>query len=94
VELTIAHPDTRSNLATAVVILGGPALFLSGHTLFKLGFSGHLARSCLVVIGYLAALIPVAAASPVLITSAVSFGVAALLAARHTYVRCASASKN
>ena len=34
-ELTIAHPGGHTSAATAAVILGGPALFLAGHALFK-----------------------------------------------------------
>jgi low temperature requirement protein LtrA len=34
-ELTIAHPLGHADLATAATVLGGPALFLAGHLLFK-----------------------------------------------------------
>jgi low temperature requirement protein LtrA len=34
-ELAIAHPLGHADLATAATVLGGPALFLAGHLLFK-----------------------------------------------------------
>ncbi|HEX7101282.1 MAG TPA: low temperature requirement protein A [Nitrolancea sp.] len=34
-ELTISHAGGQANLAVAAVLLGGPALFLTGHALFK-----------------------------------------------------------
>jgi low temperature requirement protein LtrA len=34
-ELTLAHPLEHADLATVATVLGGPALFLAGHLLFK-----------------------------------------------------------
>jgi low temperature requirement protein LtrA len=34
-ELVISRPGSRARLAAAAVILGGPALYLAGQTLFK-----------------------------------------------------------
>jgi low temperature requirement protein LtrA len=34
-ELAIAHPIGHADLATAATVLGGPALYLAGHLLFK-----------------------------------------------------------
>ena len=34
-ELIIAHPTGSTDLPTAAVVLGGPALYLIGHALFK-----------------------------------------------------------
>jgi low temperature requirement protein LtrA len=65
-ELTIAHPTGHTDLATAAVVLGGPALFLVGHTLVKWAIFRVVSLSRVVGIALLAALIPVATfASPV-----------------------------
>jgi low temperature requirement protein LtrA len=39
-ELTLAHPSGSSEWATALILVGGPALFLLGATLFKLAVFG------------------------------------------------------
>jgi low temperature requirement protein LtrA len=57
-ELTIAHADGQAGAGTAAVILGGPALFLAGHALFKRSLSGRLYTSRLVAILVLAFLTP------------------------------------
>ena len=59
-ELTIAHPTGPTDAATAAVILGGPALFLAGHTLYKLAIFQQLSLSRLAGIAALALLVPVA----------------------------------
>ena len=41
-ELAIAHPSDQLEVATASLILGGPALFLVGQTLFKWAVWGHV----------------------------------------------------
>ena len=57
-ELTIAHPDGHPRAATTVVILGGPALYLAGHALYKRALSGRIYVSRLVAIVALGALVP------------------------------------
>ncbi|MGH9174430.1 MAG: low temperature requirement protein A, partial [Vicinamibacterales bacterium] len=59
-ELTIAHPAGHTDTATAAVVLGGPALFLAGHALFKWAMFQRLSISRLLGIAALGALIPVA----------------------------------
>ncbi|HEX5167232.1 MAG TPA: low temperature requirement protein A, partial [Thermomicrobiales bacterium] len=59
-ELSIAHPRGETDTATAAVILGGPALFLAGHTLYKLAIFGYFSRPRLAGIAALILLIPVA----------------------------------
>ena len=44
-EVAIAHPRNQVDLATACLILGGPALFLVGETLFKRALWGHVSVS-------------------------------------------------
>jgi low temperature requirement protein LtrA len=34
-EIVLAHPSTRGHLSTAWLVLGGVALYLAGHALFK-----------------------------------------------------------
>ncbi|WP_329104073.1 low temperature requirement protein A [Micromonospora sp. NBC_01699] len=58
-ELVIAHPDGHTGTATIVTVLGGPALFLAGHALFKHSVFGGVSKPRLVAVGVLAALVPV-----------------------------------
>ena len=57
-ELTIAHPNDTGSLLTTIVNLGGPALYLVGHTLFKQAIFGILPRSRIVALVVLLALLP------------------------------------
>ena len=59
-ELSIAHPTGPTDTATAAVILGGPALFLAGHGLFKWAMFQRVSISRLAGIATLALLAPVA----------------------------------
>jgi len=71
-EIAIAHPGQEVSIAEAALILGGPGLYLLGHTLFKLAIWGHLSPSRAAGILALGALIPLAtiASALVLIASA------------------------
>jgi low temperature requirement protein LtrA len=71
-EVALAHPGDQLNTATACLILGGPALFLVGHALFKWALWGYVPRSRLAAIGALVALIPVAVVSTVLVLLALT----------------------
>jgi low temperature requirement protein LtrA len=66
-EVAIAQPDNALNVATACLILGGPALFLVGQTLFKWSLWGHVPLDRLAAIGAVLVLIPVAVVSTVLV---------------------------
>ena len=55
-ELVIAHPSGHADPAEVATILGGPALFLLGHALFKLSAFKRVSVSRLVAIGGLALL--------------------------------------
>jgi low temperature requirement protein LtrA len=69
-ELTIAHPMGHTDAATAASVLGGPALFLAGHALFKYSLFGHISMSRLTAIIILAGMIPVAyVVSPVVLST-------------------------
>ncbi len=69
-ELTIAHPGGHTSAATAAAVLGGPALFLAGHALFKLVVFGRLSLPRLIGIVALVALVPVSAVVPPLVLAA------------------------
>ena len=73
-ELMIAHPTGHADIATVATILGGPALFLAGHALFKLAVFRVVSVPRLVAIALLAAFVPVALALPPL-----AIGVVAML---------------
>jgi low temperature requirement protein LtrA len=74
-ELAIAHPGDQVDAATACLILGGPALFLFGHTLFKWALWGHVPRARLAAIGAVIALIPLAIVSTTLLLLALTSAV-------------------
>lgn len=92
IELTISHPLAHGAVATAAVSLGGPALYLAGHALFKRAISGHLSWSRIIAIAALAAMIPVAAVSPILLTSAAAGFIVVLVACWDTYALRARAA--
>jgi low temperature requirement protein LtrA len=79
IELTMTEPRGDTSVATAAVILGGPALYLAGSTLFDLALTGHAPRSRLGAIVLLAALAPLAAVvEPLVLSSAAMLVVLAL----------------
>lgn len=55
-ELALAHPDGHTELTAAVIILGGPALYLLGTALFKRLTAPHFPLSHIVGLGLLALL--------------------------------------
>ena len=63
-DLAIAHPGGRAGGALIAAVLGGPALFLAGHALFKWAMFGVLSVPRLAAIAALAALVPVGLAVP------------------------------
>jgi low temperature requirement protein LtrA len=70
-ELTLAHPGGHTGIATAAVILGGPALYLAGNAAFKRLTAPYVPLSHSVGLGLLAALIlAVPAASPLALSAA------------------------
>jgi low temperature requirement protein LtrA len=73
-ELTIAHPHDTGSLMTTAVILGGPALYLLGHSLYKRVVFGILPPSRIVALVVLLALIPAG-----LVLSNLAISVAAML---------------
>ena len=65
-ELTVAHPGQTGTLASIALKLGGTALFVAGHALFKGAVFGVLPISHAVAVTALMALIPVGFAIPTL----------------------------
>jgi low temperature requirement protein LtrA len=63
-ELLVAHPGRELGWTPAVLALGGPALFLAGHALFKGSLSGSVPVSRIVAAGALVALVPLARYAP------------------------------
>jgi low temperature requirement protein LtrA len=87
-ELTIAHPRGHTDMATAITVLGGPALFLAGHALFKWSLVGHISSSRVYAIAALTAFIPVAyVVSPVVLSSAATLTVGGVVVADTLYRR-------
>jgi low temperature requirement protein LtrA len=59
-ELTIAHPDGHMEVAAAIVLLGGPALYLAGNVFFKRASAKYYPLSHLVGLGLLLGIAPFA----------------------------------
>ena len=67
-ELIIKHPAGHADAATVVTALGGPALFLAGHALFKFTVFGVVSVVRIAAILLLGILVPIAAGlTPLLI---------------------------
>ncbi|MEV0393981.1 low temperature requirement protein A [Polymorphospora rubra] len=83
-KLTIAGPTGRTDVAVVATVLGGPALFLTGHALFKKAVFGHPSRDRLVAVAVLVALAPLGLLVPPLLLSALATLVLAGVAAWDT----------
>lgn len=66
-ELVIAHPMGHADVAIIATVLGGPALFLAGHALFRYAVFRAVSAPRLVAIALLGAFVPIALALPALI---------------------------
>src|SRR5829696_1138193 len=71
-ELTVTHPGDRATAALLTLALGGTALFLAGHALFKWAVFGVLSWPRVVAIAALIALVPVGFEMPVLALTGVA----------------------
>jgi low temperature requirement protein LtrA len=76
-ELVITHPSGRTATALAVVILGGPALFLAGRAGFEYIVFARVSRNRPIGVLVLAALTPVALHVPPLVAAAAATAVLA-----------------
>ena len=83
-ELSIAHPDGHLHLADALVIIGGPALYLLGNTLFKRASAKYYPLSHLVGLMLLAILAPFALLCTPLIMAAATTAVLIMVAVWET----------
>jgi low temperature requirement protein LtrA len=67
-EMVISHPDGHVGLREALVIFGGPVLYLAGNICFKRASAQHMPLSHLVGLGLLALIAPVyASCSPLIL---------------------------
>ncbi|MCO5993740.1 low temperature requirement protein A [Actinoallomurus rhizosphaericola] len=57
-ELVVAHPHGHMTGGTAAALLGGPALFVAGHALFKRAVFGHFTAARVLALLTLAVLTP------------------------------------
>jgi len=70
-ELVLHHPGGHTELKTAIVLIGGPAIYLLGNGWFKWLSAPYFPLSHLVGLAMLALLIPaVSIASPLILSSA------------------------
>jgi low temperature requirement protein LtrA len=83
-ELVIQHPTGHADLALVATVLGGPALFLAGHALFKYAAFRVVSAPRLVAIGVLAGFAPLAMALPPLAIGAVAMLVIVGVAVQET----------
>lgn len=84
-ELTIAHPGGHTSAATAAVILGGSALFLAGHALFKWAVFNRLSIPRLLALLALAALVPVSLVVPPLALAVAATAIIVAVAISDTF---------
>jgi low temperature requirement protein LtrA len=83
-EITIAHSGGHVDLADALVLLGGPALYLLGNVFFKRASAKHYPLSHLVGLGLLVLLAPVALFATPLALGAATTAVFVLVASWET----------
>jgi low temperature requirement protein LtrA len=79
-ELTLHHPGGHTDIKTAAVILGGPAFYLAGNSLFKWFTAPYAPLSHTVGLGLLAALILAVPFVPPLALSAATTAILILVA--------------
>ena len=79
-ELMLQHPGGHTDLKTAAVILGGPALYLLGNVLFKWLSAPYFPLSHIVGLALLGLLAPVLATAPPLALSAAANAVLVIVA--------------
>lgn len=71
-QLTISDPRGETTLATALVTLGGPALFLWGHFMFHRVAFGYTKPILIAVIAFLAACVPISTMTSPLVVGLLS----------------------
>ncbi len=88
-EVVIAHPGSSPSGVELAVILGGPVLYLIGHTLFRLRMIHNVSRKRLAAAAAIVALAPLGAALTSLGVAACVLAILALLAIAETRNRLA-----
>jgi low temperature requirement protein LtrA len=78
-ELVLHHPGGHTDLKTAAVMLGGPALYLIGNGWFKWLSAPYFPLSHLAGLGLLVLLIPLAIVAPPLLLAALTTAVLILV---------------
>ncbi|NUO55955.1 MAG: low temperature requirement protein A [Hamadaea sp.] len=81
-ELVIAHPLGHSSWPAIATVLGGAALFLAGHALYKWALSRKLSRGRLIACAALLAVMPVAPHLPPIVLAGLAAVVVAAVAVR------------
>jgi low temperature requirement protein LtrA len=80
--LLVAQPTQPAGVPTASILLGGTAIFLAGHALFKLAVWHHVSRSHIAAIILLLLLVPIAVFLPGLAVAALAIvGLGVVIAA-------------
>jgi low temperature requirement protein LtrA len=80
--LLLGQPTQPAGVATASILLGGTAIFVAGHALFKLAIWHHVSRSHIAAIILLLLLIPIAVFLPGLAVAALAIvGLSVVVAA-------------
>jgi len=90
-ELVIAHPGAIPSGVELAVIVGGPVLYLVGHTLFRLRMIHNVSRKRVIACMALLALAPLGLVIPSLALAACVLAVLVVLAASETHNRLATA---
>ena len=91
-ELVIAHPGASPSGVELAVILGGPALYLVGHTLFRLRMIHNVSRKRVVATVAILALALVGSTLTSLALAACVLAILAVLAADETRHRLSTAA--
>jgi len=63
-EMSIAHPTGDTGIATALLVCGGPALFLAGHAMFKYAVWQRISIPRVLAIASLLVLVPIGTQGP------------------------------
>jgi low temperature requirement protein LtrA len=93
-ELVIAHPGSSPEGAELAVILGGPVLYLMGHTLFRLRMIHNVSRKRLLAAAAITALAPLGGVLSSLALAACVLAILTILAAAETRNRLISAARS
>ncbi len=89
-EIVIAHPGATPSGVELAVILGGPVLYLMGHTLFRLRMIGNVSRKRVLAAVAMVALAPLGLVLPSLAIAACVLVILVVLAVAETRGRLAA----